>query len=756
MASQDSMVQSAATRLAFRHGQDILAKGGVASWARRGESGAQAPGRSSVTVDGEVAEPGMPAQRASVTLDLSAGRVAAHSCTCAAGRAPGLCKHCVALALAYLGGPDAAAADAAADGPAGEAGPAQAADARPAASAPQRPAPPARPASGTAAPLPKTARERLRQQTRALLEQYRSESPAPGRGRAAGPTAILEPRTSPAIAPLVLAYARQSARAGAEQAGGAPSGEGLVELEATLSPAGRAGGPGLAGGRVWALALHVSRGQASYVVRRIDELVEAWETGATLAYGRGLTVEHVPSAFSPRALAVLDVVSRAFRSQQAARAAARAAEARSEEGAPQARPVGSPRELALSDRDACDLLDALQGWKVGFESRAPVGGTRRRELSVCEADPVLPLRVSANRRGGYDVEVPGDVECVACPGRMYLLVDDKAARCSEGYREAMGPFCRALLPTRAPVHVREEDMGGLCGAVLPRLRGHVSAALPEGLSAFAPKPARLSFRLSSRGGVVACRAEASYGDASVGVFEPLREGQPVRDLPREGEAQGLVRSYFGRLLPAGQDGAPSQPWPAGEALPDGATPCLDASDARAAYRLLSEGLPALAKAGDVLADEALLRARVRPAPRVRAAARVSGGVLDLALDFGDDSPEDVAACLEAYRRKERYVVLSSGDVARLGSADGMKALSDLAGLLGLTPDEVAAGRAQAPANRALFVDALLGRADGVELEGDDGFERLVRAFDSMGSREYPDPQGLRGSLRPYQREGYRW
>ncbi len=876
-SSSDTMIQDATTRLAFRRGADIAAAGGVLSWSDGAAPAVGAlakAGRSAVRVSGTVEEHGRSPYRPAVTLDLAAGRVFSHSCDCPAGDAPGMCKHCVALALAYLEDRErraAAAAQAqlvadaraAAEAAAGEAAaatdaepaageahaapapaaggatapeaprgaaPAQAPQATPRVAVPARAPQPARPAA-SAAPAPAAARPlreaprpaaagapapartpltpaarvspaptsapagarprpgaprpssaadplsagamaRLKAQTRELLEQYRGEATAASEdSRSAGPVAIQEPQTSTVIGPLVLSYARTRS---ADDAVATPvprfaaSEEGPVELLATLSPAGRVPGgrDGVPAGRVWNLGLHVARGSHSYVVRRLDELVGAWDAHAEIAFGRDLCVVCVPEAFSARARVLLDVVSRTLRSQEASRAMQQRAADAAGTPAP-ARPV-NPRELPLPECGVVDILDALQGASVDVEVRVPAGGTRRRTLRVGEGAPELSLTVTENRRGGYDLTLPADVDCVVSPDGMYVLTAEEALRCDDAYRATMAPFCRAVLPARAPLHIRTDDMPGFCGAVLPAVAAHVRADLPEGIAAFAPRAAKLSFRLALVGGHVTCVAEAAYGERSVGLFEPIAAGQPVRDLARERVAADLVRSYFAQSLPAApaprRAAAPGakkpaacapQPWEAGTELPRGSRPCIDASDAGGFYRLLTEGLGALAKLGSVYMDDALRAVAIRPAPHVHVSVAVRSGLLDIAVDPGDLSPADLVAYLASYQRKEHFVRLSNGDIARLDD-DAVRTLANLAGGLGITPEELVAGTGRVPSNRAPFVDALLGRTEGVTLTRDESFSELIDAFDNMGSAEYPEPKSLKGSLRPYQREGFRW
>ena len=65
-------------------------------------------------------------------------------------------------------------------------------------------------------------------------------------------------------------------------------------------------------------------------------------------------------------------------------------------------------------------------------------------------------------------------------------------------------------------------------------------------------------------------------------------------------------------------------------------------------------------------------------------ASVKSGLLDLTVESPDLDPAELVAYLASYRRKQRYVRLSNGDIVMLDGSVG--ALSDLADGLGVEAD----------------------------------------------------------------------
>ena len=390
------------------------------------------------------------------------------------------------------------------------------------------------------------------------------------------------------------------------------------------------------------------------------------------------------------------------------------------------------RTVGLADADVADLLDAYMGAKVFYE---PTNGEPNKpvQLDVLEGDPELPVSLEKGARGGFDLVMPSGANCVMDDKRMYLLIDGRAWKCSDDFRAQMGGLCKSLLPCESPYHIRVKDMPGFCAAVLPAIRAYASFETDESVDDLTPPPAEIGFKMSIRGGQVCCEATVSYAHDELNLFAAPAPKQPLRDMAREGAARQAVLSYF--PIEDGQLRFPE-------------------TDTEALQRLLSEGLPELNELGTVLVSSELKSIHVRRVPNVRVKASLRSGLLDISVDSTDLTPRELQDYLNAYQRRERYVRLADGDIVQLGG--GLQALVELAGGLGIGAEELAQGTTGIPLNRALFVDSILKRSDGVRFDRDEGFRSIIRQFDSIADADFVEPESLRGVLRPYQREGFKW
>ena len=608
-----------------------------------------------------------------VDLDVSAGEVLDYSCTCpAAARYLGMCKHEIALALVSLGGV-----------PAGE-GP-------------------------VAVP-------------RFACDSGRSGGADRPQSHASGGAAVERP-TSEGMSVLLGRSTRQRLdEAAAARPLGASRRE-LARLVPTLCL------PGLGSGeKNFLLKLSVARGAASYVVKSIAAFAQACREGAEVAYGKRLSVIHVPSAFDEASWRLADLVTQIVESQVALDLRGTLNALRAQAPA---------RALALSDADAIRVLDVLQGQGVEVELSDGFFNVCGDNLQVSVGTPRPACTVTADAAGGLDVRLSPEVRVLLSGDACYVVDAARAQRTDEEFARKAAPVV-SVLATAGSSHVSSHDVGEFCRSVLPVLRAWCDLAAPASLDQMAPPAPSFRFRIGEKDGSFFCDATVSYGDWSCVPGATEAQGQPQRDLAAEYHVCDVLADYF----PLGGAALGEPDYRFGE------------DDEELLFRLLTDGLSELDGLGEVLLSERLRGIRVRPAPSLSVRATVKSDLLNVELGASGLTKEELVEYLDGFSRQQRYVRLTSGDLVRIG--DNLKVAQELADGLGVSVEELAAGRAGLASARSLLIDALLERADGVRLERDAGFHRIVRDFESYGDADIDVPAGLEATLRGYQEDGFRW
>lgn len=664
-----------------------------------------------------------------VSLDFDSRQVLDHACTCPAhAKYAGMCKHTVALALNYLymvGLYDGHLANPCAI---------QYVDKPPVPSAAAFQRPPA--------PAPRPA-------------------PKP------------VPKTSPQIEKLVNGYADQAQRASRRMLAQAvePTDVSLppVELECTIKDGGSVWRSGHYDD-IWNLGLRVVRGKAGYVVKNINELVEAWQSGLTITYGKNLSFAHRKEAFSDTANQLLELLARVVEVQ---RSVYDAQLSRNSYYHSYSQP--SARELPLSTGQLAELARMYEGRQLTYERETYEMRRgyykKRAALTVRIENPHPTVRIEHDAAEGvwHLMVGPEHLDYLGDDRVLCMVMGDVLYVCDEAFANDLGVFFQALLPMHEPLNITEEDMPGFCAAVLPALRTHVQLDAPDDIEAFLPPVASFEFHIAQEEDKIVCHPTVVYDGERLDLYADVYQQQVVRHVEREMMAQQVVRAYF----PFGDHRTPNYSNPLPGPPPRGGQPrarlgisyyspspifegdpwfAKDNDDAY--YLLFSEGLAKLSELGDVYLSERLRRVTVREAPSVQVEANVSGGLLDLSVDAEDMDPAELMAYLASYRRRQRYVRLNNGDIVKL---DG--SIATVVGLvdgLGISDTDLASGTTSLPANRTLFVDAMLKRAEGIGFSRNAAFRRIVRDFETIADADYSVPSSIVATLRPYQDEGFRW
>lgn len=501
-----------------------------------------------------------------------------------------------------------------------------------------------------------------------------------------------------------------------------------VHIELTLSPFYN---PLYANSARWCAEFHISCAGARYKVKDVGAMIDAFDSRGRCEYGARLAFDHAEEAFddvSLRVLRVASVVCARLRARFASSSALR------DFSSAQALPL---KELPLNDVQAIRLLDALEGGEVGFKENR---GSRRQVLALTSDTPYLPCALVPSTDGGYNLRLPARTWCLACRGDAYVIGEGRAFRVDDAFAHDLAPFLSRVLPVRGPLHLSEHDAAAFCRVVLPQLDAYCDLTLPEG---FVPSalPAAFCFRIGIDGGLVVCTVEVSYGAWSarlIDLDEPdelhAEAGEPLRDALAETRAADVVAAYFDETGPEG-------------------LPAFSEANDECLYQLLTRGLSDLAETGEVLLSDKLRQISVRPAPSLGISATVENHLLDVELGATGMSYDDLLSYLEAYRARQKYVRLSSGDIVKIDRS--ARAAVDMADDLGVELSDLVHG-ASLPIGRALLLDAIFDDASELDIVRDEAFEQAVRAFDTLADQSLELPRTLGAMMRGYQVEGYMW
>ncbi|NEG89454.1 DEAD/DEAH box helicase [Bifidobacterium aerophilum] len=184
--------------------------------------------------------------------------------------------------------------------------------------------------------------------------------------------------------------------------------------------------------------------------------------------------------------------------------------------------------------------------------------------------------------------------------------------------------------------------------------------------------------------------------------------------------------------------------------PSGAVAFLSDKDDEAVYRLLTEGLPVLRGLGDVYATPAFDGLTAMPRPTIKVGLSVKSGLVEISPIADEIDPDDVAALLAGYRKRKRFHRLRNGAFVDMRTVD-TSAVDEIAADLGLRAADLESGALAVPAFEAYYLDRQVDDAGK-----DASFRAYLDDLRVIDPARYHVPDSLADVLRPYQAEGFRW
>lgn len=462
-----------------------------------------------------------------------------------------------------------------------------------------------------------------------------------------------------------------------------------------------------------------------YIIRDFSKLSSDFAAGATVAYGKRLTLTHRWEVFDPLSQQLLRLVI--AKQEELSRAASFPLSAET-----------AKRSLRLTPNALDRLFSLYRGRRLEVKTESLSPSAPSLSVFLKEEDPALTLAVERQEhRAGFLLRLEEKPRCLKGEERIYLLVGDQLYCCSAAYAQELGDFLWTVEQAGGQLALAEQDLPLFCSTLLPRLEQLLSlSGEEEALKAFSPDRFVLQLYLAMPSPeIVTAEPKCRYGNQEVSLLDPTPREGIRRDALKEQQLLELCRSYF----PFSHS--------------DGRRLYLEGPDRL--FALLQEGIPALAKTGEVFVSKRLKEQKVLPPPKMSVGVALKSGLLDLTIEAGGLSLGELAGALGAYRQSQRYYRLKDGQFLSL-EGPGLRDMAALADGLMLSRKELEKGRFAVPKFRALYLDGLLSSSEGLVYTRDEYFAQLAGRLGQLSEQEFPVPAPLDGVLRDYQKTGYRW
>lgn len=518
----------------------------------------------------------------------------------------------------------------------------------------------------------------------------------------------------------------------------------------------------------WQLRLHITvpAHGINYVVKDIHELVRAVRWQQYVAYGKKLGFVHTRDAFDDRAKSVLDILDRAVEIRDSVSSHRGDSYRRSHKVASTAMPLsedeiaelldlyvdsGIPVEYAPPEQYFMASMPALvvdgnpelglviESSDSGAQSSANV---QSQDFTI-HADLCIERFVKGHRSSfvmvrpvaGKQLDGSDYPRIFRCSDVLVRNSNLLAVLCgnSEGDSLYLGKqdvdaFVRTVLPVLSSVHaVSTQDPAAKASAGTIG----IPASLPDELLRLRKLPCNIEIYLDRDAEGITCDLQARYGDDRFHVFDGAQSGSGVvRDKETERLAVEAVRHYFPR--------------------PQGAVARIAEAQDEAIYKLLNEGLAVLRSMGEVFSTPAFDGLTAVSHPIIKLGLSVKSGLVEISPIADEIDPVDIPALLASYRRRKRYHRLHDGSFVDVRNMD-VEALDEVSSDLGLSTADLDKGAVKVPAFEAYYLDSQVDEQDK-----DSSFTAYLEDMKAVDPATYALPEVFEGVLRPYQVEGFRW
>lgn len=508
--------------------------------------------------------------------------------------------------------------------------------------------------------------------------------------------------TAPELSKLIFEYAMQNKAQFLQ-----PEVTGNIDLEPTL----------VRDYSGWALGFRVGA-ENKYVVKDIHSFLEAINRNEKVDYGKKLGFIHEMGAFTKEAQELIAYLKKYI------------GEYRYYHNSTFYLP--SMRYFKISDEARGAFLHLMVGKSCNLDDYM----TRDQELSVVKENPRLQFGLERlGEGGGFSLVIPEE-EAFWGNGRLYLRMGRIVYECDSDFTREMGSVCKiGKINKEVVLDVEEKDMSSFCSSILPVLKKYANLRVDGDLEKYIPREALVKIYFDWEQGYITALMEADYGEKVYNLAEHYDFSNAFRDIQKEARAVKTVEPYFEGIS------TDNRFW-------------IQDENEDMVYRLLTTGIVQIEKVGEVFVSDAFKKLRITQAAKITVGIAVKGGLLDLQVDAGELSKEDLEGMLQSYRHRKKYHRLKNGDFMELED-NGLAVISELADGLNLKAKEISGGSIEIPKYRAFYLDQVL-KNEGTQVHRDTSFKSMIRNMKDVEDSDYEVPVSLKKVMRNYQKTGFRW
>lgn len=463
-----------------------------------------------------------------------------------------------------------------------------------------------------------------------------------------------------------------------------------------------------------------------YVLKNIRDFYDNYQNKRQFSYGKELDFVHKLTAFAPEDRELVEFIVEVVREWDEFYGGANRFSYNT---------AFKDRKLQLTSRQCRRFLALMQGRKL-YTDTGVMG--KIEEVTSIDGNPPFVFIVTKVDQG---IEIYWDDQ-----GHKLAEILANADTCycyQNGIYCASKEFNELVIPLLTAMHKRKEnrlvipteDIGRFTGTLLPRLKQLNLTIVDEKIEEmYIDEPLRAEVYLDTTGRGIGAGVVFNYGDFSFKPEKPNGAVAVMRDFAAETSIVQLL-------------------YQVGFVFRDTQF-VLDDEDRIYAFAL--SGVDALQEKAEIYYSESFKRISIRQPVQIAAGIKVADtGLLEMTLDFGEYSVDELLAILHAYKRKKKYYRLQDGSFLQTDAPE-LKNVAAFIEALDVSAKDLKRDILELPKYRAFFLDNLARETENIQLERQGSFRKMVHDVRESADLDYVVPAPLKHILRSYQKTGYRW
>lgn len=402
---------------------------------------------------------------------------------------------------------------------------------------------------------------------------------------------------------------------------------------------------------------------------------------------------------------------------------------------------GEDRKFKLTDTNLLKFLEIMKDESFDIS----INGNGISNVKITVGRPNFKLDVTALPNGlKMKLDLESDVYFGLDDDFNYLYHKKKIYKVDDLFASYVAPLMKCFSDNRVPeISIPSTEIHGFISSVVPEIEKVAKVNMDSSLSKnYYREDLEKQVYFDKHGNGISAKVNFKYGEIILNPADGTAKNDAVKDgknllreMPAEKRLLNILKNHSFET----------------------AKGMYIQIDEEQAYDFLKEGLEEIREIAEVFYTDAFKNISIKNSGKVTAGVRVNSGsgLLEMKMEYEDIEPKELMDLLASYKLKKRYHRLKSGNFIPLDTADFQSA-AELIDQLNLTQSDLTQKVIELPKYRAMYIDSLAREKGGLQIERSSYFKKMVQDVIEPQDMEFELPEGINGTLRGYQKTGYKW